>query len=120
MATVEIKLRVKAANSAYHSASGMWSAGGGKWRLKVEFYKSIYLSTVVTGMCSFYFRNTDYQISEKEATKRARKSMGQNSAEKKGDEKFRKKSNQLVLNAFGLASIRTEMAIMRLTGCRRS
>lgn len=113
-ASVEVRLRVKQANAAYYSMAGMWRAAGVKWSIKVMMYKSIYIATLTTGLCAFALRDSAYAILNREAAKKARKIPGEWGVEKGPDGTNRKKTNREVLAMMKMATMETEMRVMRL------
>ncbi len=72
-------------------------AEGISFRTKSVLYKTIYSSTLLTGMTSFYMTNTDYERVEKEATNKARKVLRRQAVEKLPGGKYRKLTNREVL-----------------------
>ena len=58
----------------------------------MKLYKSLYISTLLTGLGSFFLRKSDYRKLEKEAVRKARKIVGEESIEQKGGGTYREKS----------------------------
>ena len=53
-AAVEITIRITAARNAWYEMSGFWFKKGVDWAVKVGVFKAICMSTLLTGLVSYY------------------------------------------------------------------
>ncbi len=81
-ATIEIGIRIEAANRAFYQMIGPWKAAGVKWNVKVMMFKSMFMAVLLSGLTAFALRQSDYRRLEREACTNARKVVGEEGVKK--------------------------------------